>query len=89
MKGKKKMEKHYRTSDLSIASFLLASGDVTLTGTESESRQIFFLFAPKNRAGELIRLYWADQAPSIQPRQLFQSLRSVKDIIFGTVHDKS
>ncbi len=78
------MEKnHYKTSDLSIASYLLSTGKSTLTGTEKEGRDVIFLFTPQEKAEELVRLYWADQAPTIQPRQLFQSLRSLKDLIFS------
>lgn len=78
------MEKDcYSTRDLSIAAFLLATNIVTLSSTKKKEKEIYFLFAPREKAEELAQLYWSDKAPSIQPRQLFQSLRSLKDLIFS------
>ncbi|OGG12066.1 hypothetical protein A3J20_05375 [Candidatus Gottesmanbacteria bacterium RIFCSPLOWO2_02_FULL_42_29] len=74
---------YYRTRDLSISSFLISTGRVILSGTEKQGKEIYFLFSPQDIAKELTDLYWSDQAPSIQPRQLFQSLRSLKDLIFS------
>jgi len=76
-------KKYYRTRDLSLAAFLYSVKDLSLFGTEKEGRQVYFIFTPPDEAEELTRLYWANKAPSIQPRLLFQSLRSMKDLIFS------
>ncbi len=86
MKEMKKMEtKCYRTRDLYISSYLISSGKVTLSGTEKAGKEITFLFTPKEIAEELVCLYWSDCAPIIQPRLLYQSLRSIKDLIFSGI----
>lgn len=78
------MEKnYYKTRDLGLASFLLTTGKLTLRGTQREGREVFFLFTPIEKAEELVQLYWSDKAPSVQPRHLFQSQRSLKDLIFS------
>jgi len=74
---------YYKTRDLYLSSFLLSSGELTLSGTESVGKEIYFQFTPRDRAVELAQQYWSDRAPSIQPRQLFQSLRSLKDLLFS------
>ncbi len=76
-------KKYYSTRDLYLASFLLSSRKVSLSGTDKKGKEIYFLFSPRELAEELNILYWADKAPSIQPRQLFQSLRSLKDLLFS------
>lgn len=69
--------------DLSIASYLLASGAVSLMGTHKTSNgDVFFQFSPKSQVERLISLYWADNAPAIQPRKLFGAQRDLKDLIF-------
>lgn len=75
--------KCYKTRDLSLAAFLFSINDLSLFGTEKEDREVHFLFTPEDKAEEFARLYWADRAPAIQPRQLFQSLRSLKDLLFS------
>lgn len=75
--------KQFKTRDLSLAAFLFTSSELSLSGTEKEEREVYFLFTPPDKAEELTRLYWANRAPAIQPRQLFQSLRSLKDLIFS------
>lgn len=77
-------KKFYKTRDLAIASFLLATDELTLSGTEKEGKEVFFLFVPPLRAEELTKLYWSDKAPSVQPRKLFGAQRDLKDIIFGS-----
>ncbi len=74
----------YRTRDLSLAAFLFSTKDLSLCGTEKEGREVYFLFTPADKAEKLTQLYWSDKAPSVQPRLLFQSLRSLKDLIFST-----
>lgn len=82
--GRINMEKiYYKTRDLYLAAYLISTGEVTLSSAEKEDREVYFLFTLRERAEELARLYWADQAPTVQPRTLFQSLRSMKDLIFS------
>lgn len=70
--------------DLSIASYLLASGEVSLVETHrTPQNDMFFYFSPKSKVKELISLYWADKAPVIQPRKLFGAQRDLKDLIFS------
>ena len=76
--------KIYKTSDLNIASFLLASGQVSLTKSErSSDNTVHFYFSPKELAQKLVEAYWADSAPSIQPRKLFGARRDLQDLVFG------
>lgn len=70
--------------DLSVASFLMASEEVKLAHIErSLNRTVYFCFEPKEKAEKLVFAYWADTALSIQPKQLFQSLHSLKNLIFS------
>jgi len=70
--------------DLSIASFLMATGEVTLVKVERTTDNIAFLhFQPKEKAESLVKAYWADSAPNLQPRRLFGAQRDLKDLIFS------
>lgn len=74
----------HKVKDLNVASFLLASDEVKLTKTERRlDGTVFFHFTPLAKVENLIRAYWADTAPSIQPRKLFGSQRDLKDILFS------
>jgi len=74
---------------LNIASFLMATGEVTLVKVERTTDHIaYFHFQPKEKAESLVAVYWADQAPSIQPRKLFGAQRDLKDLIFSGVAKK-
>lgn len=76
--------KTYSIKDLSLASFLFASGKVSFVRVERKNSQIvIFHFAPSNTAKELADAYWADRAPTVQPRKLFSSQRDLKDLIFS------
>lgn len=70
--------------DLSVASFLMASNEVTLVRVERKSNNAaFFHFQPKEKAESLVAAYWSDSAPSLQPRLLFGAQRDLKDLIFS------
>lgn len=70
--------------DISLASYLYASGQVKLVGKKRlPSGELYFQFSPKDTAETLINRYWNLQAPEIQPKALFSALRDLKDIIFG------
>lgn len=74
----------YQTSDLNIASLLLASGEVSLTKSErSSDNTVHFYFSPSKEAQKLVEAYWADSAPSIQPRKLFGARRDLQDLVFS------
>ena len=71
--------------DLSIASYLYSTQQVKLIGKRRQSNgEVLFQFSPKDKAEELVNLYWNLQAPPIQPKQLFSALRDLKDMLFGT-----
>jgi len=70
--------------DLNIASFLMASNEVKLTKVERTAGNIaYFHFQPKEKAENLVAAYWADSAPTLQPRRLFGAQRDLKDLIFS------
>ena len=70
--------------DLNVASFLLASSEVTLVKVERNNNNIaFFHFQPKEKAEDFVARYWADNAPVIQPRKLFGAQRDLKDLLFS------
>lgn len=70
--------------DISICSFLYATGLVQLIGKRKlQNGDIYFQFTPKKTAEELIQQYWSSKAPPIQPKTLFSALRDIKDMIFG------
>lgn len=71
--------------DLSLASYLYSTQQVKLVGKRRQSNsEVLFQFSPKDKAEELVNLYWNLQAPPIQPKQLFSALRDLKDMLFGT-----
>lgn len=69
--------------DISIAAYLLSLNQVKLVGKRKTHSGILFQFFPKKDAEHLINLYWNLEAPHIQPKKLFSSLRDLKDMIFG------
>jgi len=76
----------YRTSSLTLASFLYSVDDVKFQGAESEEQdkgKIFFLFEPEDQAKQLAKDFLGNKATA-NPFILFQSHRALKDIIFET-----
>jgi len=69
--------------DLNIASYLLASGEVTLVKTErKENKLVLFHFTPKNKVELLVDSYYSDTNP-LSARNIFNAQRSLKDLIFS------
>lgn len=68
--------------DLNVAAYLLASGEVVLVKSDRRDKQVFFHFSTKEKAEELINKYWSDTDP-LSPRNVSNSLRSLKDLIFS------
>ncbi|PWU24081.1 hypothetical protein C5B42_00705 [Candidatus Cerribacteria bacterium 'Amazon FNV 2010 28 9'] len=82
------MERHDNTylevKDIAISSYLYASNEVQLIGKRRlPSGEVLFQFSPKTTVEQLIHLYWTLKAPTVQPKQLFNALRDLKDMIFG------
>lgn len=83
------MERHVNSSyieikDISLASYLYASNLVSLVGKRRlPTGEVLFQLDPKQKADELISLYWSLKAPAIQPKNLFSAQRDLKDMIFG------
>lgn len=71
----------YKTKNLNIAAFLYASG-VQLVTTNRISREVFFIFSPKNKAEKLVSDYFSGTAV-VDPRELFARLNDLKDLIFS------
>lgn len=70
--------------DISVLSYLYATGEVNIVGKrKNQNGDVYFQIAPKNTAQELILQYWNQTAKPIQPKRLFSALRDMKDLIFG------
>ena len=74
----------YPVKDLSIASFLLASGELKLIKVEKIDKAVHFHFSPRQQAENLTVAYLSETAPSIQPRKLFDSMQNLKNLIFSS-----
>lgn len=71
--------------DLALASYLYATGEVTLSGKYRSSKgEVFFQFSPSEITQRLISEYWNLQAKPIQPKQLFSSMRDMRDMLYST-----
>lgn len=71
----------YQTKILNISAFLYASG-LQLVDTTKVNGDVFFLFAPKDKAEKLVEQYFAGTA-NINPRELFARLNDLRDLIFS------
>jgi len=70
--------------DISILSYLYATGEVNIVGKRKlQNGDVYFQIAPKKTADELILHYWNQTAKPIQPKRLFNALRDMKDLVFG------
>lgn len=70
--------------DLSISAYLYSENSIHFLGVRKlPNGDCIFRFSPKDCAEKLIQQYWNLQAPPIQPKTLFSSLRDMKDMIFG------
>lgn len=76
--------KTYSLRDLSLASFLLASEQVTLVTVERKNDHIVvFHFSDPEKSRALADAYWSDNPPFIPARKLFGCQRDLKDLIFS------
>lgn len=71
----------YKLKQLNVAAFLYASG-LKLINTTRVNNEVFFIFAPKDEAEQLVEKYFAGTA-SIDPRELFARLNDLRDLIFS------
>jgi len=70
--------------DLQVASYLYATQLVKIVGKKRlSSGTVLLQFSPKDKVDELISLYWNLQAPPIQPKDLLNAQRDIKDLIFS------
>ena len=70
--------------DLQVASYLYATQLVKVVGKKRlSSGTVLLQFSPKDKVDELISLYWNLQAPPIQPKDLLNAQRDIKDLIFS------
>ncbi len=70
----------YKTKNINIGAYLYAS-NLKLIKTLRIDGEVFFLFAPKNKAEDLVNQYFAGTA-NINPRELFARLNDLRDLIF-------
>ncbi len=77
----KMRKEEYSTKNLNIASYLYASG-VQFAGSNNINGEFFFKFTPKDKAEQLVQLYFSGAA-TVNPRELFSRLHDLKDIIFS------
>lgn len=80
-------KEEYSTKNLSIASYLYASG-IQFCGASNINGEFFFKFTPKDKAENLVQLYFSGTA-TVNPRDLFSRLHDLKDIIFQSEGVKS
>lgn len=71
----------YRTKILNIAAYLYAAG-LQLVDTTKVNGNVFFIFTPKDKAEQLVEMYFAGTA-NINPRELFARLNDLRDLIFS------
>lgn len=70
--------------DIAVAAYLYSTNQVKLIGKRRlPNGEVLFQFSPKEVAENLITSYWNSEAPSIQPKKLFNAQRDLKDMIFG------
>lgn len=75
-------KKFYSTRHLNIAAFLYASR-LELFDVDNLNGDFFFKFRPYDKAEKLVEDYYLGSA-SINPRELFDRLRDLKDLIFSS-----
>ena len=69
--------------DLALSSFLLSSDELKLVKVERANNTVYFHFTPRSRAEELMVAYLSENAPTVQPRKLFDAMKNLKDLIFS------
>lgn len=73
----------FESKDIAVASFLMSCDGLKLVEKERLNGNVIFRFSPFDKASQLERSYWNLDAPFIQPKKLFSSLRDIKDMIFS------
>lgn len=71
----------YKTKNINIGAYLYAS-NLKLLKTLRINGEVFFIFAPKDRAEELINQYFAGTA-RVSPREFVARLNDLRDLIFS------
>lgn len=72
---------HYSTKDLSVASFLYASGK-KLIHLNKDNGRTWFLFDNRNSCEQLVRSFWAKEA-LVNAKEYSDSIRTLKELIFN------
>ncbi|NQU83858.1 MAG: hypothetical protein HQ536_04050 [Parcubacteria group bacterium] len=75
-------EKFYKERDKNLSTFLLACEEINFCGTEANGQTIFFLFSPRQRVTELVRLYYSKKEPCIPAKTLLESVDNFRTILF-------
>jgi hypothetical protein len=74
----------YEVKDLAVAAYLYSTQQLEFAGIKRlPSREVYFRFLPGVEAEKLVQAYWNGSAPIIQPKQLFNAQRDLKDMIFA------
>jgi len=78
------METQYKTTSLSLASYLCTRKEINFVGVNKESPEnIIFVFEPKEKAQKLADEFYAGKGLA-NPLALFQQYRTLKDLVFET-----
>lgn len=73
----------FRTKNLNLAAFLLASEKVTLADIDkSNPKEFWFVFDDRNTCESLENDFWNDKA-SINPKRILYALSELKDQMFN------
>ena len=75
----------FQTTDLQIASALMASGQ-SLTRLDWQSGRAYFVFENKSRCEGLVQAYWASDL-RLPAKDYFNSMRELKDRLFQAERD--
>ena len=73
-------EYEYRTTDLSLAGYLLVAGLPLLRVDPEDERRLSFVFRDDPNRSNLCAGFWNDSA-SVPPAAYFSALRRLKDLI--------
>lgn len=77
------IKNRFRTKNLNLAAFLLASKKVNLAEVDkSNPREIYFVFENEYVCKELENNFWNDEA-SINPKRILYALSELKDQMFN------
>jgi len=74
------MQDEYRTTDLSLAGYLLVAGLPLLRVDPEDERRLSFVFRDDPNRSNLCAGFWNDTA-SVPPATYFSAMRRLKDLI--------